>query len=85
VRLGTQQHPVGRYSLPRVGERGERHIDRAARPLQREPADVPAHAGDDIVPAGGREASGGDAADAAEADHGDGETALNLLRRGHVA
>jgi hypothetical protein len=76
---------VGRPCLLWLGKHGERQFDHAARPIECEPADGPAHAGDDVVPAGGCQAPGGAAADAAEADHGMGETALSWFRHGHAA
>jgi hypothetical protein len=67
------EYPVGRRGLRRIGQRGERQFAGAGWRVEREPRYRPAHAGDDIMPAGGGEAAGGDAADRAEADHGDGQ------------
>ncbi len=80
VGLGAQQHPVGRFGLRRIGERGERQLDRAVRGVERQPLDRCAHAGDDVVAAGGDKTAGGDAADAAQPDHGDGQS-FSLRRR----
>ncbi len=80
VRLGAKQHPVGRLGLRRIGERCERQLDCAVRGVKRQPLDRHAHAGDDIVPAGGDKTASGNTADAAQPDHGDGRS-FSLRRR----
>ena len=77
VRLGAQQHPVDRLGLFRLAQDGKRQFDHTARPIEREPSGRPTHAGDDVVTACRGQASGGAAADAAEADDGDIKTALS--------
>ena len=51
--------------------------------VQRQPIDRPAHAGDDVMPAGRGETAGGNAADTAEPDHGHGQTLF--CRHRHAA
>ncbi len=74
VRLGAEEDPVGGLGLRWIGQRAQPHLHRAARLLERQPLDRPAHTGDDIVPPGRGEAPGGDAADAAKSDHGHRQT-----------
>jgi hypothetical protein len=72
----AQEHPVDRLGLFRLAKDGKRQFNHTARPIEREPADRPTHAGNDVVAACRRQASGGPAADATDADHGDAKTAL---------
>ncbi len=67
-----------------IGAALQRQFDGAVRPVEREAFDRPAQADDDVMAAGRREATGGDAADAAHADHGYGQTLLGLRGGGHV-
>ena len=83
LRLGGEQHPVDRRGRSRIAEHAQRRLDGALRHFQREPIERPSGAADDVVPAGVGQRRGGDAANAAEAQDGDG---LAFGRfRGHAA
>jgi hypothetical protein len=70
VRLGTQQNPIHRLRLGRIGQRPKANLNRALRSFDDQPLDRAPDAGDDIVPIESSQQSGDDSADAAKADDG---------------
>src|SRR5205085_12495554 len=76
LRLGTKEHPIDRRCRGRVRHASQFNCYRALGALQRETFEWLADARDDIMPVGSTEAPDRDTTNAAQPDHGDGQTAL---------
>ena len=74
--LGAEQHPIDRLGLRRISQDGEWQFDRSFRPFERKPRDWLARARQNVVAAGGGEAAGRAAANAAQPNHRNAQSAL---------